>query len=485
MIRKNKSIYIVLIIVLLIGVTIGYAVINSTLNINGKSNISKNTWDVYFDNVVVKDDSVEAVKIPTVTDKTTVDFEVALNLPGDFYEFTVDVVNAGSIDAMIESITKEPELTEAQQKYLNYTIAYENYEAITTKQLVEKEEFVRLKVRVEYKSDITASDLPQSTETLNLGFLLNYVQSDGTGVSVNNNGIKVKPVANGSLDEIGTIVTIGDQQFYTIGTEGENVKLLSMYNLYVGGEFNYDTGVWTAYGDEATGKQDSTMLGYVSGQSVRKGTTEFSSDTQKGTKYTDYNGSIVEGYVNAYKDILEGEEYGIDVVEARLITKEELTSNDIGCNLDDYTSSGTCSGAPSFIYSTSYWSGSAYVDNVVLFVSSIGSFVYNYYFYDREFGVRPVIVIPKSYITGTTNKNIANLIIDDVTYQVEEGMTWREWINSSYNTNNLFKFDEVEYVYNSSNNLQLQQCVKSDDVIDKNVAYNIFPSSGIECNPFE
>ena len=100
--RSNKQdLYIFIIMIALIGLTIGYAILNSTLNINGKSTISKNTWDIYFDNVVVKDDSVEAVKVPTVADKTTVDFEVALNLPGDFYEFTVDVVNGGSIDAMI------------------------------------------------------------------------------------------------------------------------------------------------------------------------------------------------------------------------------------------------------------------------------------------------------------------------------------------------------------------------------------------------
>ena len=41
---------------------------------------------------------------------------------------------------MIESIAKEPELTESQQKYLNYTITYENDEVITTKQLVKKKE---------------------------------------------------------------------------------------------------------------------------------------------------------------------------------------------------------------------------------------------------------------------------------------------------------------------------------------------------------
>ena len=389
--RKNKSIYIVLIVVLLIGVTIGYAVINTTLNINGKSSISKNTWDVYFDNVVVRDGSVEAVKIPTVTDKTTVDFEVALNLPGDYYEFTVDVVNGGSIDVMIESITKTPTLTAAQAKYLNYIIEYQNGEQIASKQLVFNNSFVRLKVRVEYRTDITENDLPTTTEILNLGFTVNYVQADSIGISVKDNGVLnsgVKPVANGSLDAIGTIVTIGDQQFYTIGTEGDNVKLLSMYNLYVGGEYNDDTGVWTAYGNEATGKQDSTMLGYVDGQSVIKGTTKFSNTNST------YAGSIVEGYVNEYKGILEGEEYGIAVVEARLITKEELTSNDIGCSEELWT----CKTAPSFIYSTAYWSGSAYSASGVWYVRGYGYFDYCYenYGYDDGYGVRPVIIISKS-----------------------------------------------------------------------------------------
>ena len=226
-------------------------------------------------------------------------------------------------------------------------------------------------------------------ETLNLGFSLNYVQSDSNGVSVKDNGTEAKLVsANGDINEIGTIVTIGDQQFYTIGTEGENVKLLSMYNLYVGGEYNSS---WTAYGSEATGKQDSTMLGYVDGQSVRKGTTVFSSDTQKGINYSDYNGSIVEGYVNAYKDFLEGEEYGIDVVEARLITNEELEG--LGCSSSSYS----CSSAPSWVYATSYWSGSASSSDIVWNIYSNGYFNDNYsYDFHYNYGCRPVIIISKS-----------------------------------------------------------------------------------------
>ena len=131
--RSNKNIYSILIVILLLVVTIGYAVISSTLNINGRSSISKNTWDVHFDNIFVKNGSVEAIKIPTIENNTKVDFEAQLNLPGDFYEFTVDVVNGGSIDAMIDSISIDPGLTEEQKKYLNYIIEYQNGEQIASK----------------------------------------------------------------------------------------------------------------------------------------------------------------------------------------------------------------------------------------------------------------------------------------------------------------------------------------------------------------
>ena len=207
--KKNK--FIIMVFILMLCITIGYAALNRTLNINGRSNISKNTWNIHFDNIVTTNGSVEAVKIPTIENSTSVDFEVALNLPGDFYEFTVDVVNNGTIDAMIESIEKTPVLTEKQEKYLNYIIEYENGEEVTTKQLVEKESFVRLKVKVELRKDIDPSDLPDVGDVLYLGFTVNYQQADNTGVSVKDNGIKVKPVASGDINEIGTIVTIGDQ----------------------------------------------------------------------------------------------------------------------------------------------------------------------------------------------------------------------------------------------------------------------------------
>ena len=226
--RSKKTIYIALILFLSIGFCIGYAALNTTLTINGTSTIEKNIWDVHFENLKVKEGSIEAIVEPTLSSGTIIsNFQLSLNKPGDFYEFTIDVVNDGTLDAMISSIEKTPDLTENQKKYINYIIEYDNGEQIIPNQLIKIQEFVRVKVRVEYKKDISVEELPTETDNLSLGFKINYVQSEDTGIEVLDNGIIKVATADGSLDEIGTIVTIGTEKFYTIGTDGDNVKLFS------------------------------------------------------------------------------------------------------------------------------------------------------------------------------------------------------------------------------------------------------------------
>ena len=274
-IKDRKVLYGILTIALVcvFTLTIAYAALNAVLTIQGTAQVTSADWDIHLANPKVTNGSA-TTNVPQIKTNSTMDFSTTLNMPGDFYEFTVDVVNAGSIDAMIENVVKNPELDASQKKYLNYEVTYQNGESITTNQTLVHGTTMPIKVRIEYRKDLIASDLPTGQVVLDLSLTLEYIQSDGTGTSVPNNGVGGSSIsANGSLDSIGTIVTIGDQQFYTIGTEGDNVKLLSMYNLYVGGVYNRS---WTAYGNEATGKQDSTMLGYVSGQSIRNGTTAFS-----------------------------------------------------------------------------------------------------------------------------------------------------------------------------------------------------------------
>ena len=397
--RDRKTLYMILSIVLvsIFSLTIVYSALNVTLNIQGSAEVVASNWDIHLDNVKVTSGSVSG-DAPTISGGTTATFSTKLEVPGDFYEFTIDVVNDGSIDAMIDSITKTPTLTETQAKYLNYIIEYQNGEAITTKQLVSKDSVVRLKVRVEFRKDITASDLPTTSETLNLAFTVNYVQSDGSesNVSVDNNGKLIK-VVSGDGTKTSDEVCIGEECFYVMYSDEETVTMLAKYNLYVGGEYN--SGSWTAYRDKATGIQDSTMLGYVSRQSIGKGTTQFSNTSywlSTVSSYPEYyvydSNSTLYSYVENYKTYLST--LGVTPSEARLITYDELTA--LGCT----KSNTSCENAPSWVYATAYWSGTAYLSNFsfVWYVNGSDNFDYENPNFQFECGCRPVIVIDKSLL---------------------------------------------------------------------------------------
>jgi len=375
----RKTLYLVLCIavVSVFTLSIAYAAMEAVLEIHGNSEVVASSWDIHLENAQVTSGSV-ATNAPVISGNSTLAFDVELNMPGEFYEFTVDVVNEGSIDAMIDSVVKTPELTSAQAKYIKYEITYENGESISTKQTLKKGTSTPIKVRVEYRKDLVASDLPTTADTLSLSLTLVYVQSDGTGSDVKDNGV-YDPF------KIGNEKCFGSECFYVIGTEGDNVKLLAKYNLQVGNVCTSSSSCTPI--ENPTGLQDSTMIGYPPDVSYpRYGTTAFSNADST------YAGSIVEGYVNNYKTILESD-YGVDVVEARLISYDELTDEEIGCSTRDY--SCTTSSYP-WIYSTSYWSGSAYNANYVWYVYSDGYFGGSYYSHASYRGVRPVIIISKS-----------------------------------------------------------------------------------------
>ena len=317
--RKNKNIYIICLFVFLFCISVGYAFLGALLSIGGNIDIKGNTWNLYYDNINIKSGSVTATTSPTTcSTSSSLDLVFSLLYPGEYFEFIVDVVNDGTVDAYLDSFLITPILTDTQKTYVNYTVTYQNGEPLQEGQKVPKGEFVRLRFRMEHRTDYTDSQV--WFDNITALIKLNYVPDRCEGVSVTDNGV-FKITASGSLDSLGTVVTIGTEQFYTIGTDGDNVKLLSMYNLYVGGSYDSSTSTWTPYGEEATGMQDSTMSHLNTNTTIRNGTTAFSSDEKKGTNYNDYQGSIVEEYVNNYKRILESK-YGVDIVEARLITYE-------------------------------------------------------------------------------------------------------------------------------------------------------------------
>ena len=394
--RDRKTLYMILSIVLIsiFSLTIVYAALSVTLNIQGNAEVVASTWDVHLDNVKVTSGSVNG-NAPTITGATTATFSTTLNMPGDFYEFTIDVVNNGSIDAMIDGVTKTSIYNES--KYLNYIVEYQNGESINVKQLVSKNSFVRLKIRVEFRSDVVASDLPVSAVTKTLSFTVNYTQSDGSGSSVKDNGaeIKLMNAISGNGTETGDEVCLNEECFYVMYSDETTVTMLAKYNLYVGG--SYSDSAYKPYTSGVTGKQDETMLGYKSGQTIRNGTTPFANLnywTSTVVSYPAYvynSQSILYNYVENYRTYLIS--LGLIPNEARLITYEELEK--LGCSGVD----ASCRNAPSWVYATSYWSGSANDANNIWNVYSNKMFVnYDSYTCVHIQGVRPVIVIDRILI---------------------------------------------------------------------------------------
>ncbi len=190
--QKNKKIVVVAIVLLLL-ISIGYAAISTTLTINGTANIAATSWNVYFTNLQTTAGSVTPTTAPSITagstNTTTLNYAVTLNNPGDFHEFTVDVKNAGTINAKIaDNGVSNTALTATQDTYVNYTVTYLDGTPISAGDKLAKAGTVvnelptdtkTIKVRVEYDPTITAEQLNAMGEndiTLNLQFSLNYVQ---------------------------------------------------------------------------------------------------------------------------------------------------------------------------------------------------------------------------------------------------------------------------------------------------------------------
>ena len=252
---------------------------------------------------------------------------------------------------------------------------------------------IRLKVKVEFRKDITASDLPTQSETLNLSFEVNYTQADETGTSVSNNGKEsLRPsIISGDLETVGSEVAIGEEHFYIISSDEDSVTMLAKYNLHVGKVV--DSSWRPVLLENPTGIQDSSAIGNFddfSDDNPVIGTLEFSSSkywegASSGTYVYDSR-STLYNYVENYRVYLES--YGAVIEEARLIKVEELVA--LGCS----SSSNSCKSAPSWVYSTSYWTGNFLNENFVNSIFAGGSYIASSeYGYDIGHGIRPVITL--------------------------------------------------------------------------------------------
>ena len=173
---KKKNLVILVLFVIVIMMSVGFAVLSTTLNINGVSNVKGQTWDIHFANIDIAEGSVIATKEANiVNDKATlVEYEITLEKPGDFYEFTVDAVNDGTLDAKVTSVALSG--IEGYEDYLKYEVTYDNDDEIAMNDKLDADTSKKYKVRIEYREDIETPI--QEDTTFNLVFAVTYNQAD-------------------------------------------------------------------------------------------------------------------------------------------------------------------------------------------------------------------------------------------------------------------------------------------------------------------
>ena len=106
--KENKNTLIIILIILLLLLAVGYASFSDILTISGTAN-AKGTFNLEFQNaeiVTAVGVDEEGTKAEISEDKNTLNVNVAdLAYPGAGVEFSVDIVNVGSIPAVVNAVT--------------------------------------------------------------------------------------------------------------------------------------------------------------------------------------------------------------------------------------------------------------------------------------------------------------------------------------------------------------------------------------------
>jgi predicted MarR family transcription regulator len=128
--RLIQTTAIIVLAVLVVFMSIGYAAYDQTLGINGTATIQQANWDIHLENPVETSNSTvssdEITTAPTLNASgTDVTFAVTMAI-GETYEFTVDVKNAGTFDAKLADYALTVEQNGVKQTLSDNVSDYSN-----------------------------------------------------------------------------------------------------------------------------------------------------------------------------------------------------------------------------------------------------------------------------------------------------------------------------------------------------------------------
>ena len=172
--RKSKGIIIGVLCAVIIFMSIGFAAMASTLTIEGNATIS-DTWNVQITSITKKESSAGVTETASPTfSATTANFNVALKEPGDYAVYTVTVTNAGTLDAVLSTISEAPQVDGSAAIKYTLTPAAGSQEGSTLAKTNGTHSF---DVKVEYLSTAVGENAPQANASKTYTVTLDYEQA--------------------------------------------------------------------------------------------------------------------------------------------------------------------------------------------------------------------------------------------------------------------------------------------------------------------
>ena len=279
----RNNLYITIIVVLFVSIGLGYSIINSTILFNGSSIIGKNTWNVYFDNVkVVSGESLSSSAPSLDASRTSLSLNVEFVYPGDVYQVYTEVVNDGTIDAMLNNFSISG-LSAEQQAIIDYNVTYSDGSPILEKDLLKASKSFEILITLTYISGLDSSLYPTDDQVMSVSTSLEFVQNDvGSSVDARN------------LNTIMKRVSSMDNTTSKYVTSADGIKFSAV------GSATNGMGVYTRNGTE----NDTYPIYYYRGSVVNNNVLfanicwKIVRTTETGGVKLIYNGIPVEGVCN-------------------------------------------------------------------------------------------------------------------------------------------------------------------------------------------
>lgn len=415
--RKHKLLMIVALIMGIVSLSVGFAAFSTTLKISSSASVtpSSDLFSVKFssrpditstDSIVPSDISGGVGSKHGVIDNssnpTIKNLKATFSEPGQYLEYTFYVRNEGEYTAYLNSVNFLGEktctgeagatdsLVQSACNSINFeiTISDITYTETTliTAQPLESGKSKMLMLRIEYAPNGSYADGPFSITFPDIAFVYSTVDDP------NMQPQKFVRVVSGDLSIPGSVVAIGNEEFYVLEQVGDDIKLLSKYNLNVGYSIA-ENGTKTEI-VSPTGRQDVNAKGYNWDSEQEMLVYPFIG----GTRFTltnsrvdvGYDNSIVKVFVDNYVSYLK--ETGATITNSGILSVEEV--EDLGCEYGDEGIS--CIGAPKWIYSTTYWTSTYDFSTFVYCVRTDGNVEPEMGHLEGDVGVRPVIYVPLS-----------------------------------------------------------------------------------------